>query len=113
LAPRWLELMFQGKKGGEQASLNSLKDHQPQGPGPTWRFGFQSRLMPIGSIRLQRRGSRLEVAASDDGEKWTTLDHYVKIRMARKLKVGVLAEATAAGTFKAVFGQFRLSQPGK
>jgi hypothetical protein len=63
-------------------------------------------------LRLERRGNRLDVAFSLEGRKWTSA--WTEISdLPRKLKVGVFAEATAPGTFKAEFDHFRLSgSPG-
>jgi regulation of enolase protein 1 (concanavalin A-like superfamily) len=65
-------------------------------------------------LRLERRGEDLTFLVSQDGEKWEPaaessfkIPHTVT--MPRTVKVGVVAEASARATFKAVFDQFRLT----
>jgi hypothetical protein len=73
---------------------------------------------PLGKpafLRLVRRGEELTMAYSQDGEKWTptrALRFSGGLKLPRKLKVGVYAESTAPGPFKAVFDQFRLTPLG-
>ena len=52
------------------------------------------------------------VTAGDlDGRGWKTWEETDGgVQLPRKLKVGVFAEATAPGTFKAVFDQFKLTR---
>jgi hypothetical protein len=62
-------------------------------------------------LRLERRGNLLLKAWSRDGKKWTRLGNR-EIDLPEKLKVGVTVEATAPGTFKATFDQFKLTLLG-
>jgi len=76
-------------------------------------------------LRLERRGSRLTTKVSQDGVRWesATFPSLLKllrsIKMPQKVKVGVVAEAigvlpdaSASGTYKAVFDQFKLTRLG-
>jgi hypothetical protein len=61
-------------------------------------------------LRMERRGDdKFQLKVSIDGKKW---NRFVSegVPMARKLKVGVIAEATAPGEFKPVFDSFRISR---
>ncbi len=61
-------------------------------------------------LRLERRGDAVRSAASQDGRKWEPLeDQPRKIKLPRKLKMGVLAESTTLGTFKVVFDRWKLT----
>jgi regulation of enolase protein 1 (concanavalin A-like superfamily) len=64
-------------------------------------------------IRLERRGDVLWLAFARDGKKWKRLGEPLRMELPHKLKVGVVAENTAEGTFKAVFDQFRLTPLGR
>jgi regulation of enolase protein 1 (concanavalin A-like superfamily) len=67
-------------------------------------------------LRLERRGDIFWWAFSEDGERWTRFPGpglLVTVKLPRKVKVGVVAEATAPVVFKPEFDQFRLSRPGK
>jgi hypothetical protein len=69
-------------------------------------------------LRLERRGDLLFGSFREDGESWERfavqfgrrkgLDP-LQVKLPRKVKIGVLAESTAPGTFKAVFDQFKLT----
>jgi regulation of enolase protein 1 (concanavalin A-like superfamily) len=60
-------------------------------------------------LRVQRRGDSLMVAFSRDGKKWTRTDRTLRASLPQKLKVGVIAESTAEGTFRATFDRFKLT----
>jgi regulation of enolase protein 1 (concanavalin A-like superfamily) len=70
------------------------------------------RLGPAGFVRIRRRGQDFKLECSPDGKKWAACACEVLVPLPRKLKVGVLAEATADGTFKAEFDQFKLTPLG-
>jgi regulation of enolase protein 1 (concanavalin A-like superfamily) len=78
--------------------------------------GSESQVPPPGktvTLRLERRGQTLLMKASPDGKAWETV--FIGERcfeLPRKVKVGVVAEATAEGTFQAVFDQFKLTPFG-
>jgi hypothetical protein len=84
----------------------------------TWlpRITIGDRRHPAGRLpvwlRLERRGNVVRLAFSPDGKKWKALGEPLRIDLPRKLKVGVVAEATAEATFKAVFDQFKLTPLG-
>jgi hypothetical protein len=62
-------------------------------------------------LRLERRGHTF-ITQGDllDGHGWMTWEETEGgVRLPKKVKVGVFAEATASGTYKAVFDQFRLT----
>jgi regulation of enolase protein 1 (concanavalin A-like superfamily) len=65
-----------------------------------------------GFVRIRRRGQAVQLEASPDGKRWAGFACEGITRLPRKVKVGVLAESTAPGTFKAVFDQFRLMPLG-
>jgi hypothetical protein len=52
------------------------------------------------------------MSSRQGGKNWSPVDGPEKLELSWKLKVGVVAEATAEGTFKAVFDQFRLTPLG-
>jgi regulation of enolase protein 1 (concanavalin A-like superfamily) len=61
-------------------------------------------------LQLTRQDDLLRVAYSEDGKAWIYLrTRFVIKPLPQGLKVGVVAEATAEGTFKAVFDQWKLS----
>jgi hypothetical protein len=61
-------------------------------------------------LRVERRGDTLRAASSEDGKKWTEVPIAERgTKWPSKLKVGVIAEATAPGEFEPVFDQFKLS----
>jgi regulation of enolase protein 1 (concanavalin A-like superfamily) len=86
----------------------------PRSPGICWVH----RLKPAPTSQrsmylcLARRRDTWRMSYSEDHKKWTDLDTQWKVKLPRKLKVGVLAAATAEGAFKAVFDNFMLSRPG-
>jgi regulation of enolase protein 1 (concanavalin A-like superfamily) len=65
-------------------------------------------------LRLVRRGQTLRVEFSEDGTKWIrmrpTVHLWLPKDMPAALRVGVLAESSAAGTFKPTFDQFKVSR---
>jgi regulation of enolase protein 1 (concanavalin A-like superfamily) len=67
-------------------------------------------------LRLERQGNVLLFASSPDGRNWSPTDlgsSPLRFELPRTLKVGVIADATGEGSFKAQFSEFKLSQPGK
>jgi regulation of enolase protein 1 (concanavalin A-like superfamily) len=66
-------------------------------------------------IRLDRRGDRLTLKWSVDAKEWFPHDRFPvqDVDLARKLKMGLVAEATAPGTFKAEFDAFKLTPLGE
>jgi regulation of enolase protein 1 (concanavalin A-like superfamily) len=60
-------------------------------------------------LRLERLGDTCRLSCSVDGHTWAPLHDLQLKGLPRKVIVGVVAEATASGTFKAVFDQFRLT----
>jgi hypothetical protein len=68
---------------------------------------------PIGktvSLCLMRRGQSLLMRSSPDGKQWRTLTKEF-LKLPPDVQVGVFAESTAEGTFKAVFDRFTLTTP--
>jgi regulation of enolase protein 1 (concanavalin A-like superfamily) len=63
-------------------------------------------------LALERRGDRMQAAFSFSGRSWRALGQPAWLDLPWKLRVGVFAEATAPGTFKAVFDQFKLTPLG-
>jgi regulation of enolase protein 1 (concanavalin A-like superfamily) len=65
-------------------------------------------------LRVERRGSVVLFASSTDGRNWASPEGYepVFFELPRALKVGVIAEATDRGHFRAVFDQFKLTPLG-
>jgi hypothetical protein len=106
-----LFLRFRGGDAGNKAKLVALDG----GPhlGPARFLESRSKVVPVRIIRLSRRGNRFEATSSDDGVTWTELERYLEARLPKSLKVGVLAESTAPGTFKAVFDNIKLSYRGR
>jgi hypothetical protein len=68
-------------------------------------------------LRIERRGEKVFLASSEDAKTWLTAttpsSFGIVIKLPQALKVGVVAESTAAGEFKVEFDQFKLSQPKK
>jgi hypothetical protein len=64
-------------------------------------------------LRLERRGNVARLSFAHDGKKWQQFKDPQRIKLPRRLKVGIVAEATAEGTFKAVFDQFKLTPLGE
>jgi regulation of enolase protein 1 (concanavalin A-like superfamily) len=79
-------------------------------------FGLDDRsvLTKPTYLRLERRGdTQFRAASSEDGKKWTPLEGGDMPDFdLRKVKVGVIAEATASGTFKPWFEDFQLTPLG-
>jgi hypothetical protein len=66
-------------------------------------------------LRLERRGDWLTLEVSEDGKAWKRARGpfcYNGFRAPRRLKVGVVAEATGEASFKATFDQFTLKPLG-
>jgi regulation of enolase protein 1 (concanavalin A-like superfamily) len=72
-------------------------------PGPPLR--------DVVTLRVRRRGDEVWMTAIDgDGKKWRCNEGVAyRLDLAKKVKVGVFAESTASGTFRATFDQFRLA----
>jgi hypothetical protein len=65
-------------------------------------------------LRVERRGGDLRFYSSRDGKEWAEAFHGeagrpMRYKLPHRLKVGVVAEATAEGTFGAVFDRFKLT----
>jgi hypothetical protein len=63
-------------------------------------------------LRLERRGDWLTLLVSEDGKAWQRAQGPFSFRgfqIPQRLKIGVVAEATAEATFKAVFDNFKLT----
>jgi regulation of enolase protein 1 (concanavalin A-like superfamily) len=76
--------------------------------------GYCSSNLPPGVpiyLRLERRGGDLTSKVSSDGKAWSQEHKWARFNFGRKLKVGVMAETFADGTFQAVFDEFSLSRP--
>src|SRR5262249_42478828 len=87
---------------------------EAKGDGTQWAAGHD----PTGQafLRIERRGDRLTYLVSQDGQKWTepflwSIRFPDTVTMPRRVKVGVVVEATAPGAFKAEFDRFGLSPP--
>jgi len=65
-------------------------------------------------LRLERRGEVLTWAFRETGKAWWSHDlcKQSTLRLPRRLKFGVVAEATAPGTFEPWFDQFELTPLG-
>jgi regulation of enolase protein 1 (concanavalin A-like superfamily) len=75
-------------------------------------------------LRFERRGGTLTFSFSQTGREWTPArgqsawpiaqDQFapLRLKLSRKVKVGVIVEATAPGPFTARFDQFRLTPLG-
>ena len=59
-------------------------------------------------LRLERRGNQLTTMWSADGVRWKSQLRWVQLDLPRKVKVGVVGEALASGTFQVVFDEFQL-----
>jgi regulation of enolase protein 1 (concanavalin A-like superfamily) len=73
---------------------------------------FVPRRSPKGRavyLRLERRGDGLTMEASRDGVSWTRIDGWDSIKLARKVKVGVVVAADAMIGFHASFDDFKLT----
>jgi regulation of enolase protein 1 (concanavalin A-like superfamily) len=62
-------------------------------------------------LQLEREGDTLWVGYREEGGMWNWPEQY-HLSLQWRLKVGVVAEATAEATFKAVFDQFKLTSLG-
>jgi hypothetical protein len=93
--------------------LPSLSGEVARGGGVVRFFLAGPAVARPAYLRLERRGNRLDVAFSLDGKRWAPVPThgYLSGVLPWKLKVGVFAEATAPGTFKAEFDRFSLSRP--
>jgi regulation of enolase protein 1 (concanavalin A-like superfamily) len=91
------------------------EEHHPRGFAVFAPAGHNRTTRPRRStyFRLERRGDAWRRSWSEDSNKWHEYSEALKMRLPRKLKVGVLAEADAEGEFKVVFDKFRLSRPAK
>jgi regulation of enolase protein 1 (concanavalin A-like superfamily) len=98
-----------------QGSKLSLCIRTPH-PRLRWCFTNGPPLEKPAYLRLERRGDLLLMAFSQNGEEWTPTwagsTPLLRLRLPRKLKVGVFAEATAPGPFRAVFDHFKLTPLG-
>jgi regulation of enolase protein 1 (concanavalin A-like superfamily) len=61
------------------------------------------------NLRLERRGSSLMFAWGQDGKEWTRHPEPYPCKLPHRLKIGVVAESTAAEVLKAEFSDFKLS----
>jgi hypothetical protein len=82
-----------------------------RGP-PTTFDGYVDLPGQSGLLRLVRRGQVFLTQGDLDGRGWKTWDESDPFRLPRRVKVGVFAEATGTGTFRAVFDQFKLTPVG-
>jgi hypothetical protein len=64
-------------------------------------------------LRVERRGGSIEMTHTDDGKRWSRTLGPLAVGLTGNLKVGVIAEATASGTFEPVFDHFDLTKPAK
>jgi hypothetical protein len=62
-------------------------------------------------LRVERKGDLIRFLWSLDGEKWKSV--IPTGGLAKKLKLGVIAEASGAGKFKPEFDRFQLTRPEK
>jgi regulation of enolase protein 1 (concanavalin A-like superfamily) len=82
-----------------------------------WQYAEGPPLRAPAYLRLERRGERLTFLVSRDGKGWelaavpSLLKFPHTVKMPPKVKVGVVAEATAEGRFEARFDQFRVGRP--
>jgi regulation of enolase protein 1 (concanavalin A-like superfamily) len=60
-------------------------------------------------LRLERRGEKLTLKVSEDGERWE-VEVGEKVPLPENVKVGIIAETTAPGPFRPVFDQFKLTR---
>jgi regulation of enolase protein 1 (concanavalin A-like superfamily) len=71
---------------------------------------------PLGEpayLRVQRRGTEVFFAFSEDGKRWARVARPRRTRLPQKVKVGVVANVRGWGTFKAEFSDFKLVKPEK
>jgi hypothetical protein len=91
--------------GGKSLICLFIKDYHP---GHHHRERLSTQGTPPAHLHLVRRGDRLSFR-SDEGVNWGEGYEESGYLLPRKVKVGVFAEATAEGTFEAVFDQFSLT----
>jgi hypothetical protein len=63
-------------------------------------------------LRLERRGDEVTGAASADGKRWGPVGHgdkAVRVRLPKKVRVGLFAASTSAAPVKVAFDQFKLT----
>jgi regulation of enolase protein 1 (concanavalin A-like superfamily) len=111
-----LTLKFLGQAASGRASeWVRAEVYLPKG-GTVIQFSPHKAASPPGRsthLRLERRGDKWRRSHREDGKQWdaTPWPKGVVMKLPRKLKVGVFAEATAEGTFKVTFDHFKLTQP--
>jgi hypothetical protein len=98
-----------GRYRGAGILLTDGKEFVPLGRDS--RLPMDPPLKPV-YFRLRLQGNKLRVAVSEDGKRWERGAFPLTLVGWRSVKVGVYAEATAEGTFKAVFDQFKLTPLG-
>jgi regulation of enolase protein 1 (concanavalin A-like superfamily) len=62
-------------------------------------------------LRVERRRDHVWSAYSMDGQKWISFEGPTFFKIPEQLQVGVIAETTVPGFFRAEFDQFKLSRP--
>jgi hypothetical protein len=95
--------------------LNGLFHRQRAVFDVIWWHNWGPPLEAPAYLRLERRGGRVQMAVSVDGHEWTDMaanSELRAIRLPQKVKVGVVVESTAPGTFTAVFDNFKLTPLG-
>jgi regulation of enolase protein 1 (concanavalin A-like superfamily) len=63
-------------------------------------------------LRLERHGDEVTGAASADGKQWGPVGHGdkpVRVRLPKKVQVGVFAASTSIAAVKVTFDQFKLT----
>jgi hypothetical protein len=66
----------------------------------------------MASLRVERRGDTLRLAFREGVKQWSPLNLSPAVKLPRRLKAGVIAEATGDATFAAVFDNFKLTPLG-
>jgi hypothetical protein len=73
-----------------------------------------TRFVTAPFLRIERQGTTLRVAVSEDGKDWIPMQPPFGWRkdmeLPRVLKIGVVAESTVAGPFKAQFDKFKITK---
>jgi Protein of unknown function (DUF1349) len=90
---------------------NFLAEISRKGGGPALRVGTYEG-PAVGAtawLRLERRGGVGRMAFREHGKEWVQIRVPLEMKLPRKLKVGVVAEATGEGTFKVEFSELRLT----
>jgi regulation of enolase protein 1 (concanavalin A-like superfamily) len=105
------------RRANEQPFYFHVRYSDPTQPSSLFWYSYGDRYPPPGNpayLRLERRGDLLTLKVSADGEQWKRGEafRFQGFRWPHRLKVGVIAEAGADTTFKAVFDQFRLTPLG-